>query len=430
MALIDRILGRSPEPQSLEISTSSELDAFVRQGSYENFTGVSVNEETAMRLSAFSACVRNFSQDIASLSGKVYKRRTDGGREEARDHWAYPLVHSTVSPDMNAFEWREITTSQVLTRGNSFSFIHEFAPNLRGRRVELEPIHPTRVQKVEKNGTKVEYTITDEAGGNPQKFDKSQVFHVKGMSSDGLTGRSVVADARETLGYGLALQETGSRIFSNRANHGLALQMPPNVLYGSDRHKKIQSAMRERHQGVKNVWSTMLLEQGMDIKSTSMTLEDAQWIDSMRMSIADIARMFNMPLHRIAELSKSSFNNIEQQSIEYVVYSVRVYTVRLEQSWNHQLLKNDPDYYVEYNVDSLLRGEGLKRAQKNATEFQNGALTLDEWRIMENRNPYGGDIGSRPHIQMNLTSPDSVRPVEENKENEQENSNDNDEGSE
>jgi len=408
MALIDRIFdGLRPGARG-EIRTSQELDSFLRGESVRSLTGASVNNETAMRISAVNACTRILGEDVAGLPGKVFRRKKTGGRTLDRRHWLYPIVHDRANDYQSAFEFRETAMVNVVLLGNFYAFkIFNSLKELHS----LIPIQPHQVEDVKLENGRITYWIADEEGGESRPYTQDRIFHLKGISTNGFTGRSVLSDARETFGYALALQEFGSRLFSNRANFGIAMHLPKGVLFGSKRHQEIKESLQDEHTQLKNAWRSLLLEEGMAVEKISMSLEDAQFVEMIKASIADIARIFKIPLHRLAELSKSSFNNIEQQSLEYVIYTLRPWLVRLEQAINMQLLKNDPNYFVEFSVEGLLRGDMASQAAALATEFQNGALLLNEWRELKNRNPYPSEIGETPFIQMNLASPESTQPV-------------------
>jgi HK97 family phage portal protein len=350
--------------------------------------GVSVNEQTALTLSAVWACVRVISETVGSLPWITYNRLPSGGRERARDHELYYLLHDAPNPDMTAMTWKETTIAHVLLTGNGYS---EIVRDSRDRIAALYPITPERVTPKQRDNRQIYYEVSN-GERPPAIIEQEDMFHVPGLGYDGLVGYSVVHKARESLGLGLAGERFGASFFGNGSHAGGFLKHPGHL--SKPAQENLRKSIESLHRGTENAHKFGILEEGMEWVSNTIPPNDAQFLETRTFQVEEVCRWFRVPPHKVQHLLRSTFSNIEHQSIEFVTDTIRPWLVRLEQEAHRKLLgpREQSRVYTENLVDALLRGDALSRSQALQVQFQNGVLTIDEWRAIENRNPVdGGD---------------------------------------
>lgn len=344
-----------------------------------------VSQDSAMRNSTVWDCVRLLSEDIAKLPLIVYRRLKDGGKERATDHALYDVLHSSPNRWQTSFEFRQQLQAHVELRGNGYSFI-QFGP--RGFASSLEPIDPDKVERVtrEKHG-KLTYYIQDENGTTtPYSMDK--IFHLRGFSLDGLRGMSTIAAQHDAIGLGLAAQQFQSAILANGITLSGVFQHPQTLTDKAWEHLKQSIAER---QGSSKAGGFMILEEGMKWEKMSMTLEDAQFLELRKLNRTEIAAIFRVPPHKVGDMERATFSNIEQQSLEYVIDGLMARLVRWEQAIKRDLIM-EPEYFAEFLVDALLRGDLSSRYNAYKVGIEAGFLSPNEARSYENMNPReGGD---------------------------------------
>ncbi len=369
------------------ISDSRDLDLFLRTGSISN-SGVTVTCDTAMRCTTVYACVRVLAESVAQLPLITYRRRKDGGKDRATEHWLYSLLHDSPNEWQTSFEFREMMMGHVLLRGNAYAFINRLQS---GRVVELLPLHPDRVEPKQDKDFRITYTITDENGAQ-QVLRREQIFHIKGLSSNGLVGLNPIEQHRESIGLALATEEHGSRLFSNGANPSGVLEHPMKL--SKEAQQRLKETFEEKTTGLLNAHKPMILEEGMKWSQMGMTSEDSQFLETRKFQRNDIASMFRVPPHKIGDLERATFSNIEHQALEFVTDSLMPNLKRWEQAIHMALLteKDRKTIFVEFLVDGLLRGDIKTRYEAYAKAITNGILSPNEVRSLENLNPRdGGD---------------------------------------
>jgi HK97 family phage portal protein len=387
------IANASPENPSTNLgSPASWLVDFFHGGPTQ--AGRFVNSETAMRTSAVYACVTLIAQTIASLPLKVY-RRVDGDAVEVPDHPAYYLLHDEPNPAMTSTVWREFLVANLLLGGNAYAAIGR---TKGGTLLDLFPIpysyvHPRRV-----NGRNL-YKV-DLPGGGSELLDQSDMLHIPGLSFDGLTGLSVISHAaREAVGLALATEEHGGRVFSNGASLKTVLKHPKNI--SKPAQDRLRTQFEEQHAGLSNAAKTLLLEEGMDVSVVSMTMEDAQYLETRRFQVEDIARFFRVPPHLIGHTDKQTSwgSGIEQMLLGFLTFTLVPWLVRFEQEFNRKLFPRSP-FYAQFKTQGLLRGDSQARAAYYASGHQHGWLSINEIRAAEDMNRIPG--GDRYFINANL----------------------------
>jgi HK97 family phage portal protein len=377
------------------------INAFLRGDDY-NFdsfgsstkSGEYVTERSALKSTVVQAAVRVIGDTIASLPIITYKR-LEKGKERATDNPIYKLLHDRPNPYMIPFIFKQTMQYHLLLWGNCYAEI-EFKS---GVPVNLWPLMPDRVEhlKTQKGEPFFKIRLPD---GTSQALAFYQVFHIPGLGFDGTKGYSPLYMAREAIGLSIALQDFGSTFFLNGANIGGVIEHPGKI--GDVALDNLKKSIKEQYEGISNAHRVMLLEEGMKYSKTSMPLNDAQFIEARKFQISEIARIFGLPPHMVYDLDRSTFTNIEHQGIEFVVYSLRSWLVRWEQTINWKLLYNDPKYFVEFLVDGLLRGDIASRYAAYAIGRTWGWLSANDVREFENMNPIeGGDIYLSPLNMIN-----------------------------
>jgi HK97 family phage portal protein len=344
-----------------------------------------VSPDSALRLAAVYACVRVLSESLASLPLVIYQRRADGGKDKVTDHWLYRLLAKRPNRFQNPFEWREMLQGHLALRGNAYN---QIITNAKGEVVELMPLHPDRIRLELLPSGEYRYRFTDRFGSE-SILPRGEVWHLRGLSSDGLMGMSPIELARENLGMALAAQDYGARFFANDAKPtGGWIEFP-----GSFKDSEAKKVFRESYQQAQsgaNRGKVLVLENGMKFHEVGVTNKDAQFLELRKFQITDVARLFRVPPHMIGDLDRATFSNIEQQSLEFVMHTMTPWAERWEASIESELLLEGDDIEVEFDFANLMRGDAASRASYYQSGIQNGWLTRNEARIAENLNPLEG----------------------------------------
>jgi len=375
-------------------------------GGVESKSGVQVNEETAMKYTAYYSGVRIISETIAALPLNVYKRNSDGGKQKSTDHPLYSLLHDQPNEDMDSFTWRETAKAHILGWGNHYSLLKK---NPLKRYVEeIYPLEPWRVRPemvLTSMGRIKVYRYMPEEG--PELvLNKDNILHIHGLSYNGLVGLSPLEWYREAIGLGLAMEEFGSRFFSNGLNAD-GIFTTPQVLK-QETYDRLKEELKKNYVGLGKAHSTMLLEQDLKFNQLSINPNDAQLLESKNFQIQEIARILRIPLYLLASPEPVSDNNIEHLGIGFVVNCLLPYLVRDEQAYNMQLFPESEkkSYYTKYVVDGLLRGDTATRWEAYTKGFNTGALSPNDILEMEDKNPFEG--GDRHFIQLNMQSIEDI----------------------
>ena len=360
-------------------------------------SGKTVNERTALQTTAVYACVRILSETIASLPLHVY-RYTEGGKAKDTEHVLYTLLHDEPNPDMTSFVFRETLMSHLLIWGNAYS---QILRDRSGQVIGLYPLLPDQmsVHRSEKGKLFYVYNRYEEDNPNFQEkgsivLSQEEVLHIPGLGFDGLIGYSPIALAKNAVGMTLACEEYGASFFSNGANPGGVLEHP-GILKDPG---KVRDSWNAVYQGTRNAHKVAVLEEGMSYKQIGIPPEEAQFLETRKFQINEIARLFRIPPHMVGDLEKSSFSNIEQQSLEFVKYTLDPWVVRFEQALKKSLLlpEEKKTHFIKFNVDGLLRGDYQSRMNGYAIGRQNGWLSTNDIRELEELNPIspeeGGDL--------------------------------------
>lgn len=362
-------------------------------------SGQTVNEKTAMQMSAVYACVRTIAEAIAQIPLNVYRFTADGGKEKDLRHPLFFLLHDEPNPEMTSFIFRETLMSHLLLWGNAYA---QIIRNGKGEVVGLYPLMPDRMQVDRNEAGNLVYTYTkyyDEVGAK-HAFEQItlpayQVLHIPGLGYDGLIGYSPIAMARNAIGMSMAAEDFGATFFANGATPGGVLEHPGIV----KDPERLRESWHAQFSG-KNSHNIAVLEEGMTFKPMSIPPEEAQFLETRKFQIDEIARIFRVPPHMVGDLEKSSFSNIEQQSLEFVKYTVGPWVARWEQSLAQALLlpSEKKRYTIKYNLDGLLRGDYESRMNGYAVGRQNGWLSANDIRELENMNKIPAEEGGDEYL--------------------------------
>lgn len=363
-------------------------------------SGKPVNERTAMQTTAVYACVRILAEAVASLPLHVYEYQDDGGKKLVHDHPLYYLLHDEPNPEMTSFVFRETLMSHLLIWGNAYA---QIIRDGAGRVLGLYPLLPDKMDVQRDDKGNIYYVYSRNSDENPMfkeygniKLKAEDVLHIPGLGFDGLIGYSPIAMAKNAVGMTLACEEYGASFFANGANPGGVLEHP-GVLKDPS---KVRESWNSVYRGVNNAHKIAVLEEGMKYQQIGIPPEEAQFLETRKFQINEIARLYRIPPHMVGDLDKSSFSNIEQQSLEFVKYTLDPWVIRWEQSLQRSLLLpgEKGKYFIKLNVDGLLRGDYQSRMNGYAVGRQNGWFSANDIREMENMNPIPDEEGGNLYL--------------------------------
>ena len=387
------IFHRKKIPKADDRTAGSQY-AFYMGGSS---AGKAVTERSAMQMTAVYACVRILSEAVAGLPLHLYRYKKDGSKEKAVGESLYRLLHDEPNPEMSSFVFRETLMTHLLLWGNAYA---QIIRNGKGEVVALYPLMPNKMSVDRGEDGRIYYTYNkgpDEShpkGGSTVTLTARDVLHIPGLGFDGLVGYSPIAMAKNAIGLAIATEEYGAKFFANGAAPSGVLEHPGTI--------KDPARLRENWNstfgGSANSGKVAVLEEGMKYTPISISPEQAQFLETRKFQIDEIARIFRVPPHMVGDLEKSSFSNIEQQSLEFVKYTLDPWVVRWEQSLSRALLSpaEKADHFFKFNLEGLLRGDYQSRMNGYAIARQNGWMSANDIRELENldRIPAeeGGDL--------------------------------------
>ena len=357
-------------------------------------SGKAVTERSAMQMTAVYSLVLILAEAIAGLPLHLYRYTPDGSKVKAVDHPLYLLLHDEPNPEMSSFVFRETLMTHLLLWGNAYAqIIH----NGKGEVVALYPLMPNRMSVDRDKHGQLYYTYTrasDEAKtmtGTTVLLPPSDVLHIPGLGFDGLVGYSPIAMAKNAIGLAIATEEYGAKFFANGAAPSGVLEHPGTIKDPS----RVREAWMSQFGGSANSGKVAVLEEGMKYTPISISPEQAQFLETRKFQINEIARIFRIPPHMVGDLEKSSFSNIEQQSLEFVKYTLDPWVIRWEQSIQRALLRPEEKkrYFAKFNVEGLLRGDYQSRMNGYAVARQNGWMSANDIRELENLDRIPAEAG-------------------------------------
>lgn len=355
-----------------------------------------VTERSAMQMTAVYACVRILSEAVASLPLSLYAYNDKGGKEKSTDNQLYFLLHDEPNPEMTSFTFRETMMTHLLLWGNAYA---QIIRNGKGEVIALYPLMANRMKVDRDSNGKLFYQYSrsnDEAINDMGTviLDAKDVLHIPGLGFDGIIGYSPIAMAKNAIGMAIACEEYGAKFYANGARPGGILEHPGTV----KDPQRLREAWQAQFGGSGNSNRVAVLEEGMKYSPISISPNEAQFLESRKFQVTEICRIYRVPPHMLADLEKSSFSNIEQQSLEFVKYSLEPWIVRWEQTLKRSLLtpEQKKKYFFKFNVDGLLRGDYASRMAGYATARQNGWMSANDIRELEDMDRIpteeGGDL--------------------------------------
>lgn len=373
-------------------------------------SGVVVNPQTAMQSAAVYSCVKVLAESIAMLPCNVYTRKGADSRSIATKHPLFALLHDAPNDWQTSVEFFEMLVGSLCLRGNAYAYVNR---DRAGRVVEILPLHPDMVVCNMGAGFMPAYTVTM-PDGSLRQMAPGELLHVRGMTLNGWQGISPIAYARESIGLALATEKFGSQLFKNGAKMGGVLEHPGKL--GQEAYDRLKKTFDEAHSG-ENAHKTAILEEGMKFSKVTMTADDSQFLETRKYQRAEIAAIFRVPPHMIGDLERATFSNIEQQSLDFVNFSLMPWLVRFEKAFKRDLFTPDErragSLDVKFNVAGLLRGDAAARSAYYHAGINDGWMTRNEARAAESHlgvvlNPLQGlDVPLAP---LNLT--DGTKPPE------------------
>ena len=357
-------------------------------------SGKHVNERTSMQMTAVYSCVRILSEAVASLPLNVYRYTENGGKEKAIDHTLYRLLHDEPNSEMSSFIFRETLMTHLLLWGNAYA---QIIRNGKGEVVALYPLMPDRMTVDRDRNGRLYYKYTKSNDDAPTMetgsvyLDPSDVLHVPGLGFDGLVGYSPIAMAKNAIGLAIAAEEYGSKFYANGAAPSGVLEHPGTL----KDPERVRNSWNSTFGGSSNSHKVAVLEEGMKYTPISISPNEAQFLETRKFQINEIARIFRVPPHMVGDLEKSSFSNIEQQSLEFVKYTLDPWVIRWEQALYRSLLTEEEkkELFFKFNVEGLLRGDYASRMNGYATARQNGWMSANDIRELEDLDRIPEELG-------------------------------------
>ena len=357
-------------------------------------SGKRVNERTSMQMTAVYSCVRILSEAVASLPLNVYRYTDNGGKEKAIDHSLFHLLHNEPNPEMSSFIFRETLMTHLLLWGNAYA---QIIRNGKGEVIALYPLMPDRMSVDRDKNGQLYYKYTKNNDDAPTMdsgsvyLSPSDVLHIPGLGFDGLVGYSPIAMAKNAIGLAIAAEEYGSKFYANGAAPSGILEHPGTLKDPA----RVRDSWNATFGGSSNSNKVAVLEEGMKYTPISIAPNEAQFLETRKFQINEIARIFRVPPHMLADLEKSSFSNIEQQSLEFVKYTLDPWVIRWEQALYRALLSEEEKktVFFKFNVEGLLRGDYASRMNGYATARQNGWMSANDIRELENLDRIPAELG-------------------------------------
>lgn len=369
-------------------------------------SGVSVTPDSALTYSAVYAAVRCIAESVSSLPLNYYERLPTGGKAHAKANPLHTLLHDEPNPEMTSYQWREASMAHLLLWGNSYS---EIVRDLEGNVVELWPIDPTIVTPRRTDSGELYYDLNR----GKTFITAANMLHIPGLSFDGISGMSPISLARQSIGLSMAIEQFGAGYFGRGARPGGVLTFPGQL--SPEARQNLRRSFEELHAGGANSHRVALLEAGLKWEAIGVPPDDSQFLQSREFQIIEIARWFNLPPNKLKDLSKTSYNSLEQMEISFVVDTLRPWLVRWEQQLNRKIIrpKDKGNFFFEFNVEGMLRGDQASRYTAYSVGRNWGWLSVNEIRGKENLNPIGpeGDVYMQPMNMQALGTAPTAAPA-------------------
>jgi len=363
-------------------------------GGNRNPSGVRVDPETALRSTVVLACVRVLATSVAGLPLHLYRRLPDGGKELARENPLYRVLHTQPNGWQTSYEWREQMMLHLLTHGQAFCEISGAGPSR-----ELIVLHPSRmrVERVENGRLRYRYR---EDGGRESIYSQDAIMHLRWLSDDGVNGMVPVELARDAIGLARACEIHGAAYFGNGARPGVVLSTDSTL--SAEAAESLRNNWERMHRGAERAHRTAVLQGGLKpIEIGGSTMQESQYLEVRRFAVEECCRIYGVPPHLVGDLTRSSFSNIEQQSLDFLTNGLMPWLRRIESAISRDLITDDT-LFAEFDTRGVLRADAAGRAAYYNTLWNLGVASVNEIRSWENMNPVdGGDVR---FVQLNMTT--------------------------
>ena len=385
--------------RSRDKPTNSTAGSAYRFSLGQSTAGKRVNERSAMQMTAVYACVRVLSEAVAELPLHLYRYTDKGSKEKAINHPLYFLLHDEPNPEMTSFVFRETLMTHLLLWGNAYA---QVIRNGKGEVIALYPLMPDRMTVDRDDKGRLYYEYRKSNDDAPTMKDGTvvlspyDVLHIPGLGFDGLVGYSPIAMAKNAIGLSIAAEEYGSKFYANGAAPSGVLEHP-GVLKDPE---KVRNSWNSAFGGSSNSHKVAVLEEGLKYTPISISPNEAQFLETRKFQIDEIARIFRVPPHMIGDLEHATFSNIEEQSLEFVKYTLDPWLTRWEQSMQRSLFNEDEKkaLFIKFNVDGLLRGDYESRMNGYAIGIQNGFMSPNDIRELENMDLIPDELGGNLYM--------------------------------
>jgi HK97 family phage portal protein len=379
-------------------TTNPPLRLFMRRA------GMFVSPETAMEIAAVFSCVRYIAEKIGILPWGVYLKDSKGARQEHRTSPLWQLLHTRPNPETGAMAFKETLTGWALTWGNGYA---EIERDMANRPVALWPLPPDRVRPMRATDGALIYEVSNGAAKERTYLAAENMFHLHGLGYDGITGYSVISLAARSIGTALASDTFSNSFFANNTVLGGVLEHPEKL--SPEAYERIKESWEARHKGPSEAYKPAILEEGMKWHTIGMPLKDAEFLESRKFTVTEICRWFGVPPHKVADLERATYSNIEHQSIEVVTDAIMPWAVRLEQEADYKLIgaRNQGTVFTKLNLKGLLRGDSKTRAEFYQAMRQMGVFSVNDIRELEDMNPIG-PAGDKRVMQSQYTTLEKI----------------------
>jgi len=356
--------------------------------------GIHINAKNALQTTAVFACVRLLSESIASLPLFLY-RKTETGKEKATDNPLYGVLHDVPNPETDSFQFWQAFIANMLIYGRGYA---EVVRNNAGQIVQMWNI-TTPYVRVRRNSEtqELEYVVTP-SGKEQFILRKDQIFRVDWFSMDALNAFRPLELAQNAIGLGEAAEEYASDYFKSGTNVGGIIEYP-DVMEG-DQFEQYKKDVKNNYSGLSNTARLLFLEQGSKFQKVTDSPQESQMLETRKFQVEEVARFYNVPLHMIGDLDHATFSNIEQMSLNYVIYTLRPHLVRIEKATTAQLLmpQERVAYFPKFSVEGLLRGDYKSRMDGYAVARQNGWMSANDIRSLEDMDSIPAELGGDAYL--------------------------------
>lgn len=359
--------------------------------------GVSISPETALSCSAVLCAVRVLSESIAAMPFNLYRRLPGGGKEIAEDHPLQEVLAYAPNGWMTSFEWREWMQAQMLLWGNSYSLIRA---GRRGAVSELIPLHASRMTVVRLENGRLQYQYREDGKPTPTPYRQDEIFHLRWLSSDGVTGYVPTTLAKDAIALARATELYSSAFFGNGATSGTYIET--DQPFKPDALQRFKQQWDDAHRGPDKAFKTVVMPHGFKKKSDPVNNQHAALIDTRRYAVEEVARHYRIPMHLMGDLTNVRHSTVEQSGIDFVTFTLMPHCRRWQFSVRRDLIVEDREYFVDFDTSSLMAGDHAARAQYMREAFNMGAVSVDEVRAQMGLNPLPDGQGNKRFVQVNM----------------------------